>query len=291
MTGETSANGPGDGSIRLVKGPDYDPVYSGRGLPDTFLVPLHNIEQIIVTPSTSPKSDGMLQVVIVPTGATVASAALKDRPEIIHFKWPDRDADESLGGQVATPMVKDGKATYLSVLQAALDQLLAPYDKKVIVYSDEAQAADPSLKFKCSATRTSTLDVNEKAEGSFFFLSTGILWLSQTILYLPFSSLEAVHTIFMRDVASKTPEDGAPIVAMAVLISVSEQFRESQQDQTTANILNFEDVEDFTSMGSSIKKYCEAHGVGFVKLQQTYYNYAAGEMMTGYSPWTNETGG
>ncbi|KAK7429021.1 hypothetical protein QQZ08_004428 [Neonectria magnoliae] len=201
----------------------------------------------------------MLQVVIVPTGATVASAALKDRPEIIHFKWPDRDADESLGGQLATPIVKDRKATYLSVLQTALDQLLAPYDKKVIVCSDEEQAVDPSLKLKCSATRTSTRDMSKKAD-------------------------EAIHTIFMRDVASKTPEDGAPIMAMAVLISVSEQFRESQQDQSAANLLKFEDVENFVSMGSSIKKYCEAHGVAFVKLQQEYYDYAAGEMMTGYSP-------
>ncbi|KPM45761.1 hypothetical protein AK830_g797 [Neonectria ditissima] len=115
----TGVDGLGTGGLRLVKGPSNDP---GRGLPDTFMVPLQNVEQVILVPGTSETSKGMWQVVIVPTAATGTSAMVNKRPQMIQFEWPDRDVDELLKINVAENMSKKENATYLSILRAVLDE-------------------------------------------------------------------------------------------------------------------------------------------------------------------------
>ncbi|CAM1502669.1 Fc.00g074450.m01.CDS01 [Cosmosporella sp. VM-42] len=276
MTGMTATDGPGSGSLRLSNGCGDDPLEL-----DIFLIPFKHIEQIIIIAVDALlKTDGMYHVVVVPTAATGASAMTRKRPEIIHFRWPDRNADEGLKGEVGRKSDKKTD-TYLSVLRTVLDQQLAPFDKEVIVYNetrDDLFQSPALLKLDSSSA------ASREAEGTLVFLSTGILWLSANILYLPFSSFNSIQLVFARDMASKTKNKKDPIVAMCMMLSVSEPFYEGDDDKPKSKLLYFKDIGEFSTLQGAIQSYCNMHGVRLDKLEQTFFNYAAGEPMTGFGP-------
>ncbi|KAF7554715.1 hypothetical protein G7Z17_g2720 [Cylindrodendrum hubeiense] len=215
---------PQIGSIRICKGMGF-----GRFYRDVFMVPMQHVEQVIVIPDTVDDlalgTDAMFLVVIIPTAAAGTSALTQKYPQMINFKWPNRSADEALEQTVVNKSDEEME-TYLSVLKTAIDDTLAPFDKEVIVYTDEGQAVSQPPLFRCIA------------------------------------ELEPVSGTFITEKAK-------------------EAFNE---EGTKSKTIRFADMQDFSPLQDMIEKYSEAHGIKLMKLEQTYYDYAEGQMMTGFMP-------
>ncbi|KAF4977620.1 hypothetical protein FZEAL_5881 [Fusarium zealandicum] len=249
MTGLTGAGGE---CIRIIRGDSSDP-----RLCDIVLVPFRHIEQAVIIPGSSQDgpcaTDGLFQVLIVPTAATGASAAKKRYPQIIRFSWPDREVDDQ--GHVRRETDKDA-SMYLAAVKTTLNQQLVAYYKQVIVYTREEQAQGQPPMFNLSANNTSASESHvERGQGSFFFLPTGILWLGESAFYLTFDSFNYFMLIFCKDAASKTAENDCPTVAMDLLVQVSEPYYQAKNERSEQAMLNFSDVPDYSSVARKIQNY------------------------------------
>ncbi|KAH7131002.1 hypothetical protein EDB81DRAFT_807784 [Dactylonectria macrodidyma] len=280
----------GSGGMRLCSGPGNVLGITDQGEDDLFLLPWDHVEQVVIVPDPSSKvvngADDMLRVFIIPTGATGVSAVTKQYPQIVQFKWHNRRGiDGSIRGTMLD-MRDLLKETHFSILRTALDEELGPLGKGVLVYTQHAKTVSKPPLFNCSAVLSPIMGtfLTEKSEGSLLFLPSGIIWLADTVLYLPFNSLKSLHLLFIRDEASATAEDRSPIVAMGMILSVTEPFYEAQGHAVGAKTLHFTNIENFASVEPSIQNYSLAHGINFMKLEQTFYDYAQGQMMTGYMP-------
>lgn len=99
----------------------------------------------------------MLDVIIVPSDGTGASPVVRKYPQIIHFKWPNRDCDGAL--EKAITDYSKAKAqiqtrTYLSGFKDIMDPHLAPFNKKVLVFTEKAETPDSPPSFGCPARLT-----------------------------------------------------------------------------------------------------------------------------------------
>ncbi|KAJ3537754.1 hypothetical protein NM208_g6187 [Fusarium decemcellulare] len=275
----TGTKGPGSGSMRLIRGNSSDPVHS-----DIFMVPARHIEQAIVIPGggelESLGTEGLFRVVVVPTAAVGASAVNKKYPQIIRFQWPDREV--KVDGKVRKESEKDTKM-YMGAVKSTLNQQLVAFEKQVISYSEQPPAEGQSPMFKCSARLDSVKNSYvERGEGTLFFLPTGILWLGESTLYFPFNSLQKSLLVFCRDLASKTATSRCPIVAMGLLLDVSEPFYETNGDGPEPRLLHFKDIQEYDSVKEKILKYAETYRIDLQAVQQTFYNYEDNSPMTGF---------
>lgn len=126
--------------------------------------------------------------------------------------------------------------------------------------------------------------VNPKT-GSLFFLPTGILWLGESTIYLSIKSLSRSLLPFARDAASKTaPKPPWPIVAMGLFLPVSEPFYNAKGEDDDGTILEFRDIENYSSVKGKIISYFEEHNVQLDQVEQHFYNYKDDEPMSGFSP-------
>ncbi|KAH7118572.1 hypothetical protein B0J13DRAFT_569402 [Dactylonectria estremocensis] len=283
----------GSGGMRLCSGPGDALGIPDTGADDLFLLPWDHVEQVVIVPDPSSKvvqgADDMLRVFIIPTGATGASAVTKQYPQIVQFKWPNRRViDSSIRGTMLE-MRDLQKETYFSILRTALDEELGPLGKGVLVYTQHAKTVSKPPLFNCSGTLSPVMGtfLSEKSKGSLLFLPSGIIWLADTVLYLPFNSLNSLHLLFIRDAASATDDERYPVVSMGLVLSVTEPFYEAQGHGASTKTVHFTDIEDFSSVEVSIQNYSLAHGINFMKLEQTFYDYAQGQMMTGFMPFAD----
>ncbi|KAM5356270.1 hypothetical protein ACJ41O_002916 [Fusarium nematophilum] len=279
----SGTKGPGSGGIRIIRGNPSDPRQS-----NIFMVPFRHIEQAIIISHIGeagvPQADGIFRVILVPTGATGATGAVRKYPQIIHFTWPHFAADETRRGKGGRESDKDVKM-YLAALKTSLSQQLVALDKQVIVYSDEEQTAGQLPMFKYPARLEPLRDsFVESGEGSLLFLSTGILWHGESILYFPFSSLKDMVLVFARDLASKTREEEHPIVAMGMVVRATEPFYEANGSPSESRMLSFKDIQDHPLAKHTIHNYCVVHKIKLAKVQQIFYNYKENSPMSGWDP-------
>lgn len=94
----------------------------------------------------------MLRVIIIPTDAAGAENIQYQRPQIVHFRWPDRKADHDLEwSKNSEKESENGPETYLSVWKRSFDKQLSAYDKEVVLATNKELNADLSASFKCTA--------------------------------------------------------------------------------------------------------------------------------------------
>jgi hypothetical protein len=113
------------------------------------------------------------------------------------------------------------------------------------------------------------------------FLPTGILWPSDTPLYLPFCSFAEMMLIFNCELRGTSE-----VVAMALLVKVNEPFYAGRWSEPKDAWMDFE-IQDCASVKKSIVEYAEAHKIKLKKLEQTWYDYDQKMMMTGWAPYTD----
>lgn len=99
-------------------------------------------------------------MVVVPTAAVGASGVIKKYPKIIRLDWPCTDMDKHLHKS------PEGQPPVFKIIEAKLNEQLAPQNKKVILYVDKTPVSTDELMFKCIAALTSVSDSYvERGEG------------------------------------------------------------------------------------------------------------------------------
>ena len=108
------------------------------------------VEQIIVlrNPSKSAPKKFAYQVIIVPTAATGASPLVRSSPDFISFNWPDKKADEHLGGTIGEAADREND-TYLSVFNRVFNEELSAFGKSVLSLPDQSEE---EYQLNCSTT-------------------------------------------------------------------------------------------------------------------------------------------
>ncbi|KAK5662553.1 hypothetical protein OQA88_8465 [Cercophora sp. LCS_1] len=248
---EAGEGGPGNGSIRLIGPRGYWP-----GPPKfadaSFLVPFAHIEQVIALPyvmdyKSNPRAGGF-PFVLIPS-ATIGSFPLRRFPRFISFACPQR-ADISL-----------------SALKRALNEQLARFHKAVIDLTLDSCICSKAV------VKMSQTDKQPLAEGSLYFLETGILFLAPSTrmnLYLPRTSLLVVATVVIRDKAQRVDANAEiPVVAFDLYLP----------GNTAANDLNsplwfcrlpFRYLE-------AVQAYFEAREAQVKRLEQIHNDYVNGD--------------
>ncbi|KAJ4196452.1 hypothetical protein NW767_005147 [Fusarium falciforme] len=262
--------GPGSGAVRLSRVKD--------GHSDTFIVPIRHIEQAIVVARRT--EDGPFTMIVVPTAAVGASSVTKKYPKIIRLHWPCSEPGKPL------PKAPEGQTPVLKTIENILNEQLAPQSKKVILHVDKTPAPADQPVFKCFAQLKSVPDSYiERGEGSLFFLPMGILWLGESTIYLSIKSLSRGLLTFARDAASKTaPNPPWPIVAMGLFLPVSAPFYNATDKDDDGTILEFQDIENYSSVKDKIISYFGEHNVQLDQVEQHFYNYKEDEPMSGFGP-------
>ncbi|RSM18594.1 hypothetical protein CDV31_002523 [Fusarium ambrosium] len=267
-------DGPGSGAVRISRVKDNHT--------DTFIVPIRHIEQVIIVSRRT--EDGPFTMVVVPTAAVGASSVMKKYPQIIRLHWPCTDMGKHLHKS------PEGQPPVFKIIEAALNEQLAPQSKSVILYVDKTPLPTDSPGFKCFASLKSVSDSYvERGEGSLFFLPAGILWLGESTIYLSIKSLSRSLLPFARDAASKTaPKPPWPIVAMGLFLPVLEPFYGATDEDDHGTILEFKDIENYSSVKDKIISYFGDHNIELDQVEQHFYNYKDDEIMSGFAPLMEE---
>ncbi|KAJ4173450.1 hypothetical protein NW754_012453 [Fusarium falciforme] len=146
------------------------------------------------------------------------------------------------------PKAPEGQTPVLKTIENILNEQLAPQSKKVILHVDKTPAPADQPVFKC------------------------------------FAQLKGLLT-FARDAASKTaPNPPWPIVAMGLFLPVSAPFYNATDKDDDGTILEFQDIENYSSVKDKIISYFGEHNVQLDQVEQHFYNYKEDEPMSGFGP-------
>ncbi|KAF4780687.1 hypothetical protein HER10_EVM0001033 [Colletotrichum scovillei] len=260
----SGSEGPGDGSIRLCGPKDYFDK-SEDGIWDAiFLIPFKHIAK-------SASKEAAYEVVIIPTGATGASSIKREYPKIISFIWPEKKADEELGGV----LVKDEKGTYVDVLKKVFNEQLEAFDKSVIDITENTDAKLTGVECVVSPPMGSNIESN--IDSFVHFLDQGILFTSELHrIFLPFKSLDRGMLIHAKDSKGK-------VVGLDVVCNATEPFYEDKEEESGGTtMIKFGQIDD--ALLKDLKKYMEEHDLQVMVCEQSFYDYKKGEAMTGFMP-------
>lgn len=81
-----------------------------------------------------------------------------------------------------------------------------------------------------------------------------------------------------------------PVVAMSLMCSVSEPFYEAQGGPVMSKLMLFKNIKQYVAVIKDIERYCSDYSLKLDKIEQHWYNYAEGAMMTGFMPLTVDIG-
>ncbi|GKT93795.1 hypothetical protein Ct61P_11645 [Colletotrichum tofieldiae] len=279
----SGTEGKGSGCIRLCGPKDYWGI-SDTGASDAiFLLPFKHIEQVIILP-TAVKPTGInmaYQVIIVPTGATGASAVKRQYPQIISFTWPDKAADDGLSGEVGS-VADPASDTYLSILKKVMNEQLEAFQKSVV---DVLEKANDDLMngMKCVLSPPMRSNVKSKTNGNIHCLATGVLFNSESLrIYLPFNSLSKTMLVQARDLKGAKGGNGK-LAAFDLLCSSTEPFYTGKDERgKEETLISFQrlDVTHF----DGVRKYFKEHGIKVMLCEQMFYDYKGDQPMTGFMP-------
>ncbi|KAG5657277.1 hypothetical protein KAF25_001866 [Fusarium avenaceum] len=276
-------NEPGWDFFRFTRGVQSDPDYHLFIVPHQHIgkLSLHfatgrfrrrlikRVEQIIVIPEG--KADLLkYTVVIVPTAATGSSAVTKKYPKIIRFEVLDMVLR-------TTELPKDSKG-----YPTFKDHLQNPEEQQVIFKAQMHDQSQPMM-FKCLTNIDKVEDSYvERSEGSLYFLPKGILWLGESTLYFPVSSINMAMLLFSKESTRGVGEPGYQTVAMGFMIKATEPYYE-REESPRPPFLYFKDIQNYYVMRRCIERYCEAHSMGMRLTEQLFYSYKNNSPMTGWS--------
>ncbi|CAJ0546368.1 Ff.00g098410.m01.CDS01 [Fusarium sp. VM40] len=254
---------PGWDFFRFTRGVQSDPDYY------LFVVPHQHIERIIVIPEGK-VNPSKYTVVIVPTAATGSSAVTKKYPKIIRFEMLDTVIR-------TTELPKDSKG-----YPTFKDHLQNPEEQQVIFKAQVHDQSQPMM-FKCLANLDKVEDSYvERSEGSLYFLPKGILWLGESTLYFPVSSINMAMLLFSKESTRGVGAPGYQTVAMGFMIKAKEPYYEGEEPPRPP-FLYFKDIQNYSVMRQCIERYCEAHSMGMRLTEQLFYSYKNNSPMTGWS--------
>ncbi|KAL6357735.1 hypothetical protein LRP88_07908 [Fusarium phalaenopsidis] len=205
------------------------------------------------------------------------------------FIVPIRHIEQAI---VVARRTEDGPFTMIVVPTAAVgaSSVTKKYPKIIRLHWPCSEPGKPLPKAPEGQTpvlKTIEAILNEQLapQSSLFFLPTGILWLGESTIYLSIKSLSRGLLTFARDAASKTaPNPPWPIVAMGLFLPVSAPFYNATDEDDDGTILEFKDIENYSSVKDKIISYFEEHNVQLDQVEQNFYNYKEDEPMSGFGP-------
>ncbi|RFN47612.1 hypothetical protein FIE12Z_8152 [Fusarium flagelliforme] len=262
FTAETDE--PGWDFFRLSRGEKSNPNHH------VVVVPHQHIERIIIIPTIP---DGIIKwtVLIVPTGASGSSLAVRKYPKIIQFDIPESDLDGAkiLRGVHDFPTFKN--------------HLMNPNKQEIIFTKEPKNQTQPKM-FDCTVNLDKVEDSYlEGGNGSLCFFPDGILWLGETPLYFPVSSITFCMLIFSKESVRRGASREFRTVAVGLMIQAKEPFYEGE-DQPKKPFLYFKDIQGFGTRRKHIEGFCAAHQINLQLVEQLFYSYDENTSMGGWMP-------